>query len=107
MDFQLGIWTHGYQWPDSPDANYTIAGLTPETMGLLPRRADGAAGRLSEDQRRDIARPTARAACAREAMRSGGPCSRAARCGRKVEIDMHAKGMDGGMIDEALAAGCR
>ncbi len=27
------------------------------------------------------------------------------RCGRKVEIDMHAKGMDQGMIDTALAAG--
>ena len=28
-----------------------------------------------------------------------------AQCGRKVEIDMHAKGMDQGMIDVALATG--
>jgi hypothetical protein len=28
-----------------------------------------------------------------------------ATCGRKVEIDMHAKGMDQGMIDAALASG--
>ena len=37
MDFQLGIWTHGYQWADSPEANYTIAGLTPENHAAYCR----------------------------------------------------------------------
>src|SRR5439155_15651500 len=31
LRFQLGLWTHAYQWTNSPNANYTIAGLTPET----------------------------------------------------------------------------
>jgi hypothetical protein len=31
MDFQLGIWTHAYQWTDSPHSDHHIAGLTPET----------------------------------------------------------------------------
>jgi hypothetical protein len=39
MDFQLGIWMHGYQWTRSPNANYTIEGLTPETQGPYCRDA--------------------------------------------------------------------
>jgi hypothetical protein len=39
MDFQLGIWMHGYQWISSPRANYTIDGLTPETHGPYCRDA--------------------------------------------------------------------
>ena len=30
LHFQLGLWTHSYEFLDSPDANYTIEGLTPE-----------------------------------------------------------------------------
>ena len=30
LHFQLGLWMHAYDWVDSPNANYTIAGLTPE-----------------------------------------------------------------------------
>ena len=39
MQFQLGIWTHAYQWTNSPDANYTITGLTPETQAPYCRDA--------------------------------------------------------------------
>ena len=28
LHFQLGLWTHAYQWTNSPRANYTIEGLT-------------------------------------------------------------------------------
>ena len=31
LHFQLGIWTHAYQWTNSPDVNHTIEGLTPRT----------------------------------------------------------------------------
>ncbi len=31
LEFQLGIWTHAYQWTDSPRAHHHIEGLTPET----------------------------------------------------------------------------
>src|SRR6476661_8653657 len=39
IDFQLGIWAHTYQWTDSPRANHTIEGLTPQTHGPYCRDA--------------------------------------------------------------------
>ena len=39
LDFQLALWTHAYQWSDSPNANYTISGLTPENHGPYCRDA--------------------------------------------------------------------
>ena len=30
LHFQLGLWTHAYQWIDSPNANYRIEGLSAE-----------------------------------------------------------------------------
>jgi len=39
MQFQLGIWMHGYEWLDSPSPNYTISGLTRENHGAYCRDA--------------------------------------------------------------------
>lgn len=39
LHFQLGLWTHAYQWKDSPHANYIIEGLTPETQASYCRDA--------------------------------------------------------------------
>ena len=39
LEFQLGIWMHGYRWPDSPRAQHTIEGLTPETHAAYCRDA--------------------------------------------------------------------
>src|SRR5258708_12764025 len=39
MQFQLGLWMHGYEWIDSPKPNYTIEGLTRETHGPYCRDA--------------------------------------------------------------------
>ena len=39
LHFQLGLWTHAYQWTDSPDANYTISGLDPATHAAYCRDA--------------------------------------------------------------------
>ena len=39
MDFQLGIWTHAYQWTDSPHSDHHIAGLTPQTHAAYCRDA--------------------------------------------------------------------
>ena len=37
LEFQLGIWTHAYQWTDSPNAHHRIEGLTPENArSVLP-----------------------------------------------------------------------
>ena len=106
MDFQLGIWTHGYRWPDSPDANYTIAGLTPDNHAAYCR--DALASLL-------IACPTISGVTLRTHAESGvregsygfwrTVFDGATRCGRKVELDLHPKGLDWKLLDAAIATG--
>ena len=106
MEFQLGIWMHGYEWIDSPKPNYTIEGLTAETHG--PYCRDAVRALLQ-------ACPAISGVTFRVHGESGVEegsyefwktvFDGVATCGRKVEIDMHAKGMDQSMIDAALATG--
>ena len=106
LQFHLGIWMHGYEWIKSPDANYTIKGLTPETHG--PYCRDAVRELLKECP--DISGITFRIH-GESGVTEGSydfwktVFSGVASCGRKVEIDMHAKGMDQTMIDSALASG--
>ena len=39
LHFQLGIWTHAYEWVDSPNAAHRIEGLTPATHAAYCRDA--------------------------------------------------------------------
>ncbi len=39
MDFQLGLWMHGYEWINSPNPNYTIEGLNKDNHGPYCRDA--------------------------------------------------------------------
>jgi hypothetical protein len=106
MDFQLGVWTHGYRWIDSPHANYTIAGLTPEKHAAYCR--DALVALLD-------ACPTISGVTLRTHAESGVPegsygfwrtvFDGAVRCGRKIELDLHPKGLDWKLIGEALATG--
>jgi len=112
MDFQLGIWTHAYQWTDSPNSDHHIVGLTPEIHAAYCRdalavilkdcpqitgltlRIHGESG-IPEGsypfwQTLFEAIPAARTP-------DGKP--------RVIEIDMHAKGLDQKMIDIARATG--
>jgi hypothetical protein len=106
LDFQLGLWTHAYQWHDSPHANYTISGLTPQTH----------AGYCRDALRAVLdACPAIRSLAIRTHGESGVPEGRydfwtkvfsgAAASGRTVEINLHAKGINQRMIDLALATG--
>ena len=106
IQFQLGIWMHGYEWIRSPNANYTIEGLTPQTQGPYCR-----------DAVRELLKacPAISGITFRIHGESGVSegsydfwktiFEGAATCGRKVEIDMHAKGIDQKMIDTAVATG--
>lgn len=106
LQFQLGIWTHGYHWIDSPRANYTIDGLSPQNHGTYCR--DALLALLK-------ACPAISGITFRIHGESGIPegsydfwktvFNGVMKCGRKVEIDMHAKGIDQAMIDVALATG--
>jgi hypothetical protein len=106
MQFQLGIWMHGYEWLNSPNANYTIEGLAHETHGPYCRDAV----RLLLKTCPAISGITFRIH-GESGVKEGSynfwktVFDGVATCGRKVEIDMHAKGMTQTMIDTAIATG--
>ena len=106
LDFQLGLWTHAFEWAESPTANYTISGLTNGIQAAYCR--DAVYGVLQ-----------ACPAISGLAFRVHGESGVAegsydfwrivfegvARTGRTIEINMHAKGIDQKLIDVALASG--
>jgi hypothetical protein len=106
MHFQLGLWTHAYRWTNSPNANHIIEGLSPDKHAAYCREALRAL-------------LTACPAISGVTFRIHGESgvaegnyefwktvfAGAVDSGRRVEIDMHAKGMDAEMIDVALATG--
>jgi hypothetical protein len=114
MDFQLGIWTHAYQWTDSPHSDHHIVGLTPETHAAYCR--DALAAILKDC-------PQITGLTMRIHGESGIPegsypfwqtlfdAIPAARTPdgkpRTIEIDMHAKGLNQIMIDMAKKTGMR
>lgn len=106
LDFQLGIWMHGYKWENSPNPNYTIEGLNAGNHG--PYCRDALAALLK-------ACPAVKGVTLRIHGESGVEegsyefwrtvFEGVTRAGRKLEIDLHAKGIDQRMIDLALATG--
>jgi hypothetical protein len=106
LQFQLGLWTHAYEWTDSPHAHHRIDGLTPQTHAAYCR--DALAILLKEC-------PQIQGLTLRVHGESGIPegsypfwktlFEAISGSGRKIEIDMHAKGVDRTMIDIATATG--
>ncbi|MBT3202179.1 MAG: hypothetical protein HN350_19930 [Phycisphaerales bacterium] len=106
LHFQLALWTHAYNFRDSPDVNYRIEGLTPQNHAAYCRDAlhmllnscpkiDGVTFRCHSE--------------------SGVPQGSyefwktvfdgVVRVGKKRPIDLHSKGIDFKLIDTALATG--
>jgi hypothetical protein len=106
LEFQLGLWMHGYEWLNSPHPNYTISGLSRDNHAAYCRDALTALLRGC---------PTITGVTLRTHGESGVEEASydfwrtvfqgAAACGRRVELDLHAKGIDQTMIDSALATG--
>jgi hypothetical protein len=106
LHFQLGIWTHAYQWTDSPNSYHHIEGLTPETHARYCR--DALTIILKEC-------PEIQGLTMRVHGESGIPegsypfwktlFEAISGAGREIEIDMHAKGVNQTMIDIATATG--
>jgi hypothetical protein len=109
LHFQLGLWTHAFEWADSPEANYTISGLARENQAAYCRDAVRALLQAC---------PSIRGLTIRTHGESGVPEGDASRyefwqtlfggiaqAGRPVELDLHAKGVDQRIIDLALATG--
>ena len=106
LRFQLGIWMHGYEWANSPRANYTIAGLNSENHGEYCREAlrmllaacpaiSGVTFRIHGESG-----VTEGSYDFWKTVFDG-----AVRSSRKVGLDLHAKGIDQHMIDTALGTG--
>ena len=106
LHFQLGLWGHAYECVNSPDVNYTIEGLNDEIHAEYCRNAV----RTLLQACPDIDGITFRAH-----YESGIPDGSksfwetvfqgVAECGRRVEIDLHAKGISYDQIDMALETG--
>lgn len=106
IEFELGVWMHGYQLTNSPRAKYLIEGLNSGNHVNYCRDALTAVLQACP-------------AISSVGLRIHGESGIAEgsydfwrtvfdgvkRCGRKVEIDLHAKGIDQTMIDGALATG--
>jgi hypothetical protein len=106
LEFQLGVWMHGYQLINSPSARYVIDGLTPDTHAAYCRDALTAVLKACPAISSVALRIHGESGIAEgsydfwQTVFDGVP-----RGGRTVEIDLHAKGVDQTMIDRALATG--
>jgi hypothetical protein len=106
IDFQLGLWTHAWDFSATPNASHRIAGLTPATHANYCREALHALL---------VACPSISGVTLRTHGESGVPeesypfwktvFSGISAVGRKIEIDQHAKGIDAEMISIAQATG--
>ncbi len=106
LDFQFGMWTHAFEWFDSADAPYTIEGLDAEHHAGYCGDAIGA---LLD------ACPNIGGLTIRTHGESGVPERSWAfwkvvfdgivRSGRRVDLDLHSKGLDQETLDLALATG--
>jgi hypothetical protein len=106
LEFQLGIWTHAYEWTDSPHSDHRIVGLTPETHAAYCRDALAAVLKAC---------PQISGLTLRIHGESGIPegsypfwqtlFEAISGAGRSIEIDMHAKGLNQIMIDMARKTG--
>ncbi len=108
IDFQFGIWTLAHEWARSPRATHRIEGLTEE---MHPAYCRDALALLLDEV------PTITGVTFRVHEESGIPRGREnfwetlfggiARCGRRIEIDMHSKSMSPETLELALATGQR
>jgi hypothetical protein len=95
---------HGYEWADSPKANYTIEGLTRDTHATYCRDAL----RLLLQKCPSTSGVTIRTH-GESGVEEGSyqfwqtVFEGVATCGRRVEIDLHPKGLDETMLNNALA----
>jgi hypothetical protein len=106
LKFRLGLWMHGYEWLKSPNPNYTIKGLTAETHAAYCRDALRMLLKVC---------PAISGITFRVHGESGVTegsyefwktiFDGLATCGRVVEFDLHAKGIDQQMLNTALSVG--
>jgi hypothetical protein len=104
LEFHVGLWMHGYEWIESPHANYTIEGLDKRMHGPYCRDAV----RMLLREVPQISGLTFRIH-GESGVQEGSfdfwktVFDGVATCGRTVAIDMHPKGMSAEMTEIAIA----
>jgi hypothetical protein len=104
LQFHVGLWMHGYEWIESPHANYTIEGLDKTTHGPYCRDAV----RMLLKEIPEISGLTFRIH-GESGVQEGSfdfwktVFDGVATCGRTVALDMHPKGMTAEMTEIAIA----
>ena len=106
MHFQVGIWTHAYNFDDSPNADRKITGLNPQNHAQYCRdalrtllEACPTIGGLT------LAHPRRKRRSGRELSVLENRLRRCNRVKRPVELDLHAKGLDWPMVELTEATG--
>jgi hypothetical protein len=106
LEFQLGVWMHGYELVNSPRARHIVEGLTPATHAAYCRDALTTVLRACPAISSVGLRIHGESGIAEgsydfwRTVFDGVP-----RAGRTIEIDLHAKGIDATMIEHARATG--
>lgn len=106
LQFQLGLWMHAYEWVDSPHPNFTVEGVSPENHAAYCRDAlrlllaecpsiDGVTFRVHGES----GVPEGSYDFWREVFQG------VVQSGRRIEIDLHPKGVDREMIRVGLETG--
>lgn len=106
IHFQLGLWNHAYEMMDSPDIRYPITGVTPQNH---PQYCAAALAQLLRSC------PSIDGLTLRVHYEGGVPepghefwrtvMSAVTTIDRPIELDMHAKGVDEGLVDVARQTG--
>ncbi len=106
LEFQLALWTQSYDFDDCPGANHRISGLGPDNIAAYCR--DALAMLLAEV-------PEISGLTLRVHVECGIPEGRydfwqtyfeaVTGAGRRIRLDLHAKGIDDRLIEIALATG--
>ncbi len=108
LDFQLGIWTHAYQWTASPNSDHRILGLTPATHAAYCRDALAELLKLCPEITGVTLRVHGESGIPEGSYDFWATLFEAIRnAGRPIELDMHAKGLDQKMIDLGHNTGMR
>jgi hypothetical protein len=106
LDFELGLWMHGYEMLDTTDPKYVITGLNKQNHAQYCRDALTALLKALPAVSSVSLRIHGESGVAEgsydfwKTIFDGVPAA-----GRKIEIDLHAKGIDDRMTENALATG--
>lgn len=106
LDFRVGLWTHGYDFDDVPNANYYVRGITPANHAAYCRDALRTLVAAVPGLTGLIFRVHVEAGIPEGSYGFWETVFEGLRDpGRPFTLDIHAKGTDARMIDIALATG--